>query len=123
MAPLHSPLSNLAASPGERFALQHRLFAHQFHAGICQQTVASSRWLAKHLPSRMGGLSLWELNTWQPYDYDAVTGGSNFSSEYFGTRSFVLVITAVPEPGSVALLLQAASRVVVLLFRDFRRGA
>lgn len=40
--------------------------------------------------------------SWQ-IDYNASSGGSNFSSEYLGSSSFVN-ITAVPEPGTWALI-------------------
>lgn len=53
------------------------------------------------------------LNTWQ-LDYNAVTGGLNFSGEYYAGGRFVN-ITAVPEPTTWALL--AASLAVVIVFR------
>lgn len=59
-----------------------------------------------------GGTFTAGLNTWQ-LDYDALTGGSNFSGEYAG-GNFVN-ITAVPEPTTWALL--AASLAVVIVFR------
>jgi hypothetical protein len=43
---------------------------------------------------------------WQ-IDYNSSTGGVNFTGDYLPTSSFVTV-TAVPEPGSLAILAAAA---------------
>jgi hypothetical protein len=43
------------------------------------------------------GSQQWEI------DYNSPTGGSNFTSDYLPTSSFVTVM-AVPEPGALALL-------------------
>ena len=49
-----------------------------------------------------GGIFTAGLNTWQ-LEYDATSGGSNFSGEYFG-GSFVNIV-AVPEPSTLLSLL------------------
>ncbi len=57
------------------------------------------------------------LNTWR-LNYDAASGGSNFSSQYLlPTSSFVNII-AVPEPATIALL---GAGVALLGFRRARR--
>jgi hypothetical protein len=40
---------------------------------------------------------------WWEIDYNSSTGGDNFTSDYLPSSSFVTV-TAVPEPGTLALL-------------------
>ncbi len=106
-------LSDLAASP-EAFAL-NTTFSLINYTGIWNGGLFTVDGNA----ITDGGTFTMGLNTWQ-LDYDAVTGGSNFSSEYFGSGSFVN-ITAVPEPGSVALLLSGVG--VVVFLRRFRRRA
>lgn len=49
-----------------------------------------------------GGTFMVGNNTWQ-LDYNATSGGSNFSGQYLPTSSFVNIV-AVPEPGTLALL-------------------
>ena len=58
------------------------------------------------------GLNLWEL------DYNATTGGSNFSGEYAGAN--FVNITVVPEPSTFLLL--AAGGMATLFFRRRRRA-
>lgn len=55
------------------------------------------------------------LNTWI-IDYDALTGGSNFSGEFASDSNFVN-ITAVPEPGTLALFCIGAG---VIIFKRKR---
>ncbi len=66
-----------------------------------------------------GGFFTLGLNTWQ-LDYNASTGGSNFSGEYFGSGSFVNMTAVVPEPQSWVLLGLGLATMVV--FRRRRRG-
>ncbi|MEI6339663.1 MAG: hypothetical protein WCQ57_13940, partial [Verrucomicrobiota bacterium] len=57
------------------------------------------------------------LNTWQ-LDYNAVSGGQNFSSEYAG-GNFVNITAVVPEPSTWGFVV--ATLVVTILFRPRRR--
>jgi len=59
------------------------------------------------------GLNLWEL------DYNATTGGSNFSGEYAGAN-FVNITAVIPEPSTFLLL--AAGGMATLIFRRRRRA-
>ncbi len=61
--------------------------------------------------SLMLGSQLWTI------DYDATTGGTNFSSEYFPGGRFVN-LTAVPEPATLGLLLAGLCCAVGPLLRN-----
>ncbi len=62
-----------------------------------------------------GGIFTAGLNTWQ-LDYDATSGGSNFTSDQVAGK--FVNITAVPEPATWALL---AGSVTILLVMRRRR--
>lgn len=66
-----------------------------------------------------GGTFTAGLNTWQ-LDYDATTGGSNFTSEYDLGGSFVNIV-AVPEPNTI--LMAVGAGMLFLLGGVYRRRA
>ena len=45
---------------------------------------------------------------WWEIDYNSSTGGDNFMSDYLSSSNFVTV-TAVPEPGTLVLLITSAA--------------
>ncbi len=58
------------------------------------------------------GLNIWQL------DYNATTGGENFSGEYHLVGSFVNITAVVPEPTTALLL--AAGGLITMVFRRRR---
>ncbi len=59
------------------------------------------------------------LNTWR-LDYDATSGGSNFSGQYLPASSFVNIV-AVPEPAAIVLSAFGLAAAVSVGVRRYRR--
>lgn len=66
-----------------------------------------------------GGIFTAGLNTWQ-LNYDAVAGGSNFSSEFAGPGSHFVNITAIPEPNTLWMLVAGAAVLIFLRRRKLQ---
>jgi hypothetical protein len=58
---------------------------------------------------------------WWEIDYNSSTGGDNFTSDYLPSSSFVTV-TAVPEPGTLALMSIGAGLAVIAFRRNSGRA-